>query len=147
MKKLVNIHKQRNKQTIKGLILVLTLLLTNAVYAQDAKKIATPNDTTQTAKMTMKLNELHTTDKNVSTTVLFKGEKGTTIALQIKANQTLKEHTTPTPALLVCVSGNAKYYDENKVEKTLQSGNYVLIEANVKHWVEAFADSQFLLIK
>lgn len=136
MKKLVSIHKQIKK----GVFAVAMLFMTQLVYAQNSTQ--NPKDTTK-----MELSQLHTTDKGVSALSLFKGEKGITTALQIKANQTLKEHTTPTPALLVCVSGEAKYFDENKTEKTLQSGSYVMIAPNVKHWIEAATDSQFLLIK
>ncbi len=95
----------------------------------------------------MNISELHQSQKEVSAVSLFKGELGTAIAIQIERNGTLKEHITKVPALLVCVSGNA-VFDNEKGEKTdLQSGDYVLIEENVKHWVNAFEDSNFLLIK
>ena len=94
----------------------------------------------------MILKNLHTENKPVQTSVLFE-PKEKVISLQIAKGEQLKEHITKVPALLVCVSGNA-VFDNEKGEKTdLQSGDYVLIEENVKHWVNAFEDSNFLLIK
>ena len=94
----------------------------------------------------MNLKNLHPENKAVQTSVLFE-PKEKVISLQIAKGEQLKEHITKVPALLVCVSGNA-VFDNEKGEKTeLQSGDYVLIEENVKHWVNAFEDSNFLLIK
>ena len=94
----------------------------------------------------MNLKNLHPENKAVQTSILFE-PKEKVISLQIAKGEQLKEHITKVPALLVCVSGNA-VFDNEKGEKTeLQSGDYVLIEENVKHWVDAFEDSNFLLIK
>ena len=94
----------------------------------------------------MNLKNLHPENKAVQTSILFE-PKEKVISLQIAKGEQLKEHITKVPALLVCVSGNA-VFDNEKGEKTeLQSGDYVLIEENVKHWVNAFEDSNFLLIK
>ena len=94
----------------------------------------------------MNLKNLHPENKAVQTSILFE-PKEKVISLQIAKGEQLKEHITKVPALLVCVSGNA-VFDNEKGEKTeLQSGDYVLIEENVKHWVDAFEESNFLLIK
>jgi hypothetical protein len=55
----------------------------------------------------MKLNDLHISDKAISTLQLFKATEGNIIALKILKNEQLKEHSTKTPALLVCIDGSA----------------------------------------
>jgi quercetin dioxygenase-like cupin family protein len=96
---------------------------------------------------TMNLKNLHTENKAVQTNVLFQPTDGKVISLQIAKNQQLAEHITKVPALLVCVSGNATYNDENGTTIKLQSGDYFNIPVNVKHWVDAQEESNFLLIK
>lgn len=95
----------------------------------------------------MNLKENHTDTKAVQTAVLFSTTEGKVISLQIAAGEQLKEHITKVPALLVCVSGNAVYKDEKEVVIALQSGDYVPIEPNVKHRLDAIELSNFLLIK
>lgn len=94
----------------------------------------------------MNLKDNHTTDKPVSATQLFKGE-GTAATMQILQNQKLKEHVTKIPALLLCVTGEVVFENENGVKETLQSGDYVPIEPLVKHWVVGNVDSQLVLLK
>ncbi len=96
---------------------------------------------------TMNLKNLHTENKAVQTNVLFQPTDGKVISLQIAKNEQLKEHMTAVPALLVCVFGNATYNDENGTSIKLQSGDYFNIPVNVKHWVDAHEESNFLLIK
>ncbi|MCG9879257.1 MAG: hypothetical protein MH472_01530 [Bacteroidia bacterium] len=93
------------------------------------------------------LTELHLTNKEVSAQLLFKGELGTTTAIQLLRNGSLKEHETKTPALLLCVSGFVTYEDELDQEIKLEVGDYISILPNVKHWLYASVDSHLLLIK
>jgi len=95
----------------------------------------------------MKLNNLHISDKAVSTLQLFKAMEGNVIALKILKNEQLKEHSTKTPALLVCIDGNVIFENENHKKEILLPGDYIIIEANVKHWINAKMDSNLLLIK
>jgi|TARA_R110002033_G_scaffold77030_1_gene128707 quercetin dioxygenase-like cupin family protein len=95
----------------------------------------------------MILKSLHTENKPVQTRLLFEPTESKVISMQIAKGETLKEHVSKTPALLVCVSGNAVFIDEKGKESNLNSGNYIMIEVNVKHRVEASEDSNFLLIK
>ena len=95
----------------------------------------------------MNLKNLHTDNKPVQTNVVFSAEEGKVISIQIAAHEQLKEHITKVPALLVCVVGNAIYHDEKGKSMELKPGDYVNIEANVKHWVDAKEDSNFLVIK
>lgn len=94
----------------------------------------------------MNLKDLHTENKNVQINVLFE-PKEKVISMQIAKGELLKEHYTKVPALLVCVSGNAVFNYENGTVIGLKTGNYVFIEANVKHWINAIEESNFLLIK
>lgn len=95
----------------------------------------------------MKLNNLHTTEKEVSATNLFKGEAGTATAIRLKKDGVLKEHITKTPALLLCVVGITTYQDETNKVFELSPGDYVNIVPNIKHWLEAQVESQLVLLK
>ena len=93
------------------------------------------------------INTLHDETKDVSAKLLFKGSENTTTALQIKKDGLLQEHITKVEALLVCVSGEVVFENEKGIKQTLKTGNYIKIEAMVKHWVKGLQDSQLLLIK
>jgi quercetin dioxygenase-like cupin family protein len=95
----------------------------------------------------MNIKELHTAQKPVSATSLFKSELGNATAIQILQNEKLKEHITKTPALLICVEGAVIFEDENGTKETLRNGDYINIEPMVKHWVTAIEQSQLVLIK
>tara|TARA_R110002126_G_scaffold223010_1_gene368101 strand:- start:1418 stop:1705 length:288 start_codon:yes stop_codon:yes gene_type:complete len=95
----------------------------------------------------MNLKNLHTENKAVQTKLLFSPIEGKLISLQIAAGEQLKEHISKVPALLVCVSGNAVYKDEKEAVVNLKSGDYVTIEPDVKHRIDAIDESNFLLIK
>lgn len=94
----------------------------------------------------MNLSELHS-DKEISAANLFKGETGTTNAIQLQPRTALKKHTTKTPALLLCVSGEVVYEDEQQVKIIMRQGDYVEILPDVVHWVEAVELSQLILMK
>jgi quercetin dioxygenase-like cupin family protein len=95
----------------------------------------------------MNVQELHAPDKEVSTKMLFAPTSGKVIAMQILAEGHLKAHQTPAPALLVLITGNVVFENENGMQVTLLPGDYVEIEANVKHWVKGLQLSQLLLIQ
>ena len=95
----------------------------------------------------MNIKDLHTKLKPVSAIPHFKAAEGNVTAIQILNNQLLKEHTTKTPALLVCVIGEVVFENEKGLKEILLPGDYITIEPMVKHWVTALADSQLILIK
>lgn len=95
----------------------------------------------------MNLKDLYTENKAVQTHLLFEPTDAKVVAMQIAKGEQLKEHITKVPALLVCVSGNAVFSDENGVVINMESGVYVKIEVNVKHKINAIEQSNFLLIK
>ncbi|MBP9849547.1 MAG: hypothetical protein KBC58_08935 [Flavobacterium sp.] len=95
----------------------------------------------------MILKNLHIENKPVQTQLLFEPKDAKVISLQIAKGETLKEHVSKIPALLVCVSGNAVYTDEKGTVINLISGVYVMIEENIKHAVKAIEESNFLLMK
>lgn len=95
----------------------------------------------------MNLKDLHTEVKDVQTVLLFAPSENKVVSLQIAKGKQLAEHITIVPALLVCVSGSGSYGDESGRKMSLKSGDYVKIEPNIKHWVDAFEESNFLLIK
>ena len=96
---------------------------------------------------TMNLKDLHTEQKDVQTALLFTPSENKVMSLQIAKGKQLAEHITKVPALLVCVSGSGNYGDESGRKMSLKPGDYVKIEPNIKHWVDAYEDSNFLLIK
>ena len=93
------------------------------------------------------LSELHSSDKIVSAINLFKGELGTATSIQFQNNGKLKEHTTKSLALLICVTGFVTYDDENETEIALEPGDYVMIAPNVKHRLYSSVQSQLILLK
>ena len=95
----------------------------------------------------MNIKELHTQDKPVSAISLFKSELGNATAIKILQGEKLKEHITRTPALLICMEGEVIFENEKGIKETLMPGDYVHIEAMVKHWVEGTIESQLILIK
>jgi quercetin dioxygenase-like cupin family protein len=94
----------------------------------------------------MNIKDIHTKDKAVSATQLFKGE-GISLSIQILGGEQLKEHITKLPALLLCVTGKATYGDESGIEIELSPGDIFEIKPMVKHWVNAHETSQFVLMK
>jgi len=95
----------------------------------------------------MNIKQLHTTEKAVSANALFKSEMGNATAIQIQKGEKLKEHTTKTPAMLICVEGIAIFENEKGIKETLNPGDYVLIEAMVTHWVFAQELCELILLK
>ena len=95
----------------------------------------------------MILKNLHTENTAVQTQLLFEPNDKKVFSLQIAKGETLKEHVSKIPALLVCISGNAVFTDEKGTVINLNSGVYVMIEVNIKHEVKAIEESNFLLIK
>lgn len=95
----------------------------------------------------MKLDSIHSLEKEVSTKKLLATSTGKVIALQILANGELKAHQTPVPAILVLVTGHAVFENAKGVHENLLPGDYVEIEANVQHWVKGIALSQLLLMQ
>lgn len=95
----------------------------------------------------MNIIDLHPSEKEVSAFPLFKGELGTSTAMQLQKDGALKEHKAKTPVLLVCVTGNVTYEDATPTKVVLEPGDYVMIPPNVKHWLVAAKKSQLLLLK
>ncbi len=95
----------------------------------------------------MNIKELHTQEKPVSTTSLFKSKLGNATAIKILQGEKLNKHITKTSALLICMEGQVIFENEKGIRETLMQGDYVTIEPMVKHWVEGTIESQLILIK
>lgn len=95
----------------------------------------------------MNIKDLHQDTKAISTASLFKTIEGNVTSIQILAEEQLKEHITKVPALLLCLTGEAIFENENGVKITLTTGDYVKIESNTKHWINAISTSNLILIK
>ena len=95
----------------------------------------------------MILKNLHTENTAVQTQLLFEPNDKKVVSLQITKGETLKEHVSKIPALLVCISGEATFSNENGEKIHLKSGDFIKIPVDVKLWVDAHELSNFLLIK
>ena len=95
----------------------------------------------------MNIKDLHTQEKPVSATSLYKSELGNATAIKILQGEKLKEHVTKIPALLICMEGEVVFENEKGIKETLMPGDYVNIEPMVKHWVEGTMESQLILTK
>ena len=93
------------------------------------------------------LNYIHETDKIVGAISIFKGESSNVTSIQLLEKSVLKEHRTKIPALLLCVTGKVMYSDENEQIIELSSSDYISIEPNVTHKLEALENSQLILVK
>lgn len=86
--------------------------------------------------------------KPVSAIGLMKGQMTTATALHIAEGAELKDHTTPVPALLLCVLGHARYTEAATSQHTdLLPGHYVHIAPGLVHRVEGLQDSHLVLIR
>jgi quercetin dioxygenase-like cupin family protein len=95
----------------------------------------------------MNLSELHSPEKTLSVKQLSDSIQTEAKAIQLTEGSILKEHITKVPAVLVCVLGEVTYEDENRHRQSLKPGDFISIEPNVKHWLEAVTSSQVLLLK
>ena len=95
----------------------------------------------------MNIKELHTQEKPVSATSLFKSELGNATAIKIQKDGELKEHITKTPALLICVEGEVIFENEKRIKEKLLSVDFINIAPMVKDWVKGIIESQLILIK
>ena len=59
----------------------------------------------------------------------------------------MKEHLTKTPAMHFGIIGEVIFENEKGIKETIGAGDYVEIEANVKHWLLAITDCNLILVK
>jgi quercetin dioxygenase-like cupin family protein len=59
----------------------------------------------------------------------------------------LKEYLTKTDAFLLCVSGEVLFENEQSESVRLKAGDFLEIEAMVKHWVKGVQTSHLILVK
>jgi quercetin dioxygenase-like cupin family protein len=95
----------------------------------------------------MNIKDLHKDTKTISTASLFKSTEGNITSIQILEGQQLKEHITKVPTLLLCLTGEAIFENENGIKLTWTTSDYVNIEPNIKHWISAKTTSNLILIK
>ena len=95
----------------------------------------------------MNVSTLHEVQKAVDSRKFFKGENGELSSIQLLKGAELKKHTSPIPAVLICVSGKVKYSTEKGTETEMESGDYVDIEPWVLHWINGLEDAQLILAK
>lgn len=95
----------------------------------------------------MNIKDLHKDVKAISTSPLFKSSEGNITAIRILENEQLKEHITKVPALLLCITGEVQFENEQGSKLNLSSGDYVNIDPFIKHWINAISTSNLILIK
>ena len=84
--------------------------------------------------------------KPVATKNLLK-DSGVVTLLSIKKDSILKEHQSKTNAMLVLLSGQATYEEENRKIGLKKIHDFVLIPEKVSHKVLAEEDAVLLLIQ
>ncbi len=95
----------------------------------------------------MNVRQLHDASKLLSFKTLFKSECGTVSSLQLLEDGLLDKHTTKVPAALICIKGRVVFENEKGLSETLLSGDFVLIEPNVEHWVRGEKRSDLILFR
>jgi quercetin dioxygenase-like cupin family protein len=95
----------------------------------------------------MNIKSVNPTDKGVAAKMIFKTATSNVTAIQILAAELLKEHITKTNALLICISGEVLFENEKSESVTLKAGDFLEIEAMVKHWVKGVETSNLVLVK
>lgn len=95
----------------------------------------------------MNIGKLHPLGTEISSVNLFKGETGTVTAIRLKLDNTLQEHVSKIPALLLCIQGKVIYEDENGQKAEMEQGDYLTIKPDVKHRLYASLSSQLILLK
>lgn len=95
----------------------------------------------------MNISELHQDKKPVTTASIFKTAGSSATSIQIQAKEQLKKHISKVPALLICISGNSIYQDTEGKKLELSTGDYVNIEPDIEHWIDAQSTSTFVLIR
>ncbi len=95
----------------------------------------------------MHLSDQLSTSKEVSTASIFNSGTTKMLSMRLKEGGLLKEHSSKSAALLLCVEGGVIYRDEPRGEVKLSKGDYVNIVAEVKHSVEAEMESLLVLVK
>lgn len=95
----------------------------------------------------MNIKEVTNAAKEVSTAAIFKTENATATAIRIREGGVLKKHTTPIPAILVCIEGVVVYEDEKAACIELRPGSYIQIEPQIVHWLKAREECALILFK
>ena len=93
------------------------------------------------------ISSLFESGKPLQTKKVFATGHTTVIAIRIEQGGKLKEHSTPDPAILICLSGRTCYVDENDQRVYLESGDFLNIEPNLKHWLEGVSNSELILVR
>lgn len=94
----------------------------------------------------MNLNDLIASQKEVAAAAFFKSDKASATAIRIKKEKLLKEHITKTPAVLICITGDALFENERGLSIQLKPGDFLEIEPHLKHWVKGIEDSLMVLV-
>ena len=95
----------------------------------------------------MNVRELHDASKLLSAKTMSKSECGTVSSIQLLRDGLLSKHVTKVMATLICVKGKVVYEDVRGTEAILTSGDFILIEPNLEHWVKGLKRSDLVLIR
>lgn len=85
-------------------------------------------------------------NKKLDKKVFFKQPSFKVISITLEKGEILPQHTVGFDALLICLSGKAKYFKADK-EITMQQHDYHPIKKGVSHKIIAEEDTQFILIR
>jgi len=85
-------------------------------------------------------------EKPVSTKKILRDSASTTL-VEIGEDAVLKEHQSMTEALLILISGNVSYEEEDRQINLDRAMDFVQIPAHKTHRVRGLKDSMLLLIQ
>jgi len=91
-------------------------------------------------------NKIEDKDKLVIAKNILR-EKGNATLIKLKKDAVLREHQSMTNAMLVLLSGNAIYEEDERKETLTNSHDFLYIPQHVTHKVSATEDSLLLLIQ
>ena len=87
-------------------------------------------------------------EKSLQSEVLAKSEHFTVRMLALQSGCEIKEHHSKVSAFLLVVQGNIRFiYTDDNTEINLSANEYLAIEKDRMHKVQAVENSRFLLIK
>lgn len=93
------------------------------------------------------ISEYNASNVDVLAAKVFEGDVGNVLAVFVGKDSLLKDHITKTPAFLVCISGEVRFENEERLVQSMLPGDYMRIAPNVVHRVFGVEDSQLLLAK
>ena len=88
-------------------------------------------------------------NENFDKNILLKNDDKMLLLFALKEKQFIETHSSTTDAIIYILEGEVKFdfYDENKKDRILKTGEGLKFEKNQRHSVIANKDSKFIVIR